>query len=84
MTLTREIGEGAEPWRASAAYLYTLDLDGPALAWEYLRRRADYREHWARTGSRQRDRGAARWGLRFRRGSPARCPASPAALGRQD
>ena len=26
------------PWAAPAAYLYALDLDGPALAWEYLRR----------------------------------------------
>ena len=26
-----------KPWYPTAAYLYTLHLDGPALAWEYLR-----------------------------------------------
>ena len=31
----------AEPWYATAAYLYVLHLDGPALAWEYLRRHPD-------------------------------------------
>lgn len=33
-------------WAVSAAYLYTLDLDGPALAWEYLRRNPAYRSDW--------------------------------------
>ncbi|MFV3093976.1 transcriptional regulator domain-containing protein, partial [Pseudomonas sp. GW6] len=33
----------AEHWYPTAAYLYTLHLDGPALAWEYLRRHPDYR-----------------------------------------
>ncbi|HFT4328118.1 TPA: DUF6499 domain-containing protein, partial [Klebsiella variicola] len=32
----------------TAAYLYTLHLDGPALAWEYLRRNPDYRRDWLR------------------------------------
>ena len=34
------------PWHASAAYLYVLHLDGPALAWEYLRRHPGYRQAW--------------------------------------
>ena len=43
----------AEPWYATAAYLYVLHLDGPALAWEYLRRHPDYRRDWLR-GTRTR------------------------------
>ncbi len=46
----------AEPWYATAAYLYVLHLDDPALAWEYLRRHPDYRHDCrnltARTGER--------------------------------
>ncbi|MGE6335374.1 transcriptional regulator domain-containing protein [Acidovorax sp. NPDC077664] len=50
----------------SAAYLYVLDLDDPALAWEYLRRHPGYRADWAR---RKRVVSFARWGLRCRRRS---------------
>ena len=57
----------AEPspdhWHPSAAYLYVLHLDGPALAWEYLRRDPDYQSDW-----RHRHEGpevAQRWGLRL-------------------
>ena len=42
MTLTH--GDG--PWQATAAYLYTLALPPAALAWEYLRRNARYRDDW--------------------------------------
>jgi hypothetical protein len=57
----------AEPssdhWHPSAAYLYVLHLDAPALAWEYLRRDPDYRHDWLR---RQRHPEVAqRWGLRL-------------------
>nr|WP_232504784.1 DUF6499 domain-containing protein [Acidovorax delafieldii] len=52
----------------SAAYLYVLDLDNPALAWEYLRRHSGYRSDWAR---RKRAVSFARWGLRCRRRSRA-------------
>ena len=40
--------QAAQPphWHASAAYLYVLHLDGPALAWEYLRRHPGYRQAW--------------------------------------
>lgn len=42
-----------------AGYLYVLALDPPDLAWEYLRRRIDYRRQW-------RDQGAGdRFGLCF-------------------
>jgi len=36
----------ADHWHPGAAYLYVLHLDGPALAWEYLRRHPDYRRDW--------------------------------------
>ena len=71
------------PWRATAAYLYTLDLDGPALAWEYLRRHPAYRADWSAMPRAQRHSGAARWGLRFRRRpTPGRTPRT-SALGHQ-
>ena len=66
------------PWVVSAAYLYTLDLDGPALAWEYLRRHPRYRADWAR----RRFVSFGRWGLRKRRGPPSRCARSATALDR--
>lgn len=49
----------AEHWYPTAAYLYMLHLDGPALAWEYLRRHPDYRRDWLRR--RRRPEAAARW-----------------------
>mgnify|MGYP001544835112 CR=1 FL=1 len=52
----------AEPWYATAAYLYVLHLDGPALAWEYLRRHSDYRGDWRH---RRRPDAAQLWGLRL-------------------
>ena len=53
----------SDHWHPSAAYLYVLHLDGPALAWEYLRRDPDYQGDWLR---RQRHPEVAqRWGLRL-------------------
>jgi hypothetical protein len=52
-----------EPWYPTAAYLYVLHLDGPALAWEYLRRNLDYRLDWLRRH--HRPDAAHRWGLRL-------------------
>ncbi|MGN8198097.1 DNA -binding domain-containing protein [Salinisphaera sp. RV14] len=46
----------------AAAYLYVLHLDGPALAWEYLRRHPDYQADWRR---RRRPAAARSWGLRL-------------------
>ncbi len=52
----------AGPWRAMAAYLYIAHLDGPGLAWEYLRRHPEYRRDWrARHSSSAGD--LTRWGL---------------------
>ena len=64
------------PWGVSAAYLYTLDLDGPALAWEYLRRHPQYQADWARRRAASLDR----WGLRQRRRPPSRCARSATVL----
>lgn len=50
-------------WHPTAAYLYVLHLDGPALAWEYLRRNPDYRLDWLRRH--RRLDAAHRWGLRL-------------------
>ena len=53
----------SDHWHPSAAYLYVLHLDGPALAWEYLRRDPDYQRDWLH---RQRHPEVAqRWGLRL-------------------
>ncbi|MBB5217524.1 DUF7011 domain-containing protein [Parapusillimonas granuli] len=50
-------------WHPTAAYLYILHLDRPALAWEYLRRHPDYRHDWLRRL--QRPGAAQNWGLRL-------------------
>ena len=67
------------PWGISAAYLYVLDLDDPAIAWEYLRRHPGYRSDCAR----KRVVSFARWGLRQRRRSGdrrAQCTAAVAVV----
>lgn len=51
-------------WHPSAAYLYVLHLDGPALAWEYLRRNPEYRFAWQNHRHRPQHE-AERWGLRL-------------------
>ncbi|MDY7578742.1 DUF2285 domain-containing protein [Herbaspirillum sp. RTI4] len=51
-------------WHPSAAYLYVLHLDGPGLAWEYLRRNPEYRRAWQRH-RRHPQHDALRWGLRL-------------------
>lgn len=50
-------------WQPSAAYLYVLHLDSAGLAWEYLRRNADYRAAWCHHGTVARN--ALHWGLSF-------------------
>lgn len=53
----------ADYWYPTAAYLYVLHLDAPALAWEYLRRHPDYRRDWLRRH--HRPDAAHAWGLRL-------------------
>lgn len=48
-------------WRPVAAYFYLLQLDGPGLAWEYLRRNSRYVDSWLRKRSSPK---AKYWGLR--------------------
>lgn len=56
--------DAPEPWHPSAAYLYVPHLDGPALAWEYLRRNPDYCRDWWHHRRRASAAAAAhRWGL---------------------
>jgi len=64
--MTMQCDTTGAPWRAAAAYLYALDLDGPALAWEYLRRHPGYRAAWLGAVRRRRADLAPRWGLRCR------------------
>lgn len=53
----------SDHWHPGAAYLYVLHLDGPALAWEYLRRHPCYRRDWQRRH--RHPATAQRWGLRL-------------------
>jgi hypothetical protein len=58
----------ATNWHPTAAYLYVLHLDGPALAWEYLRRNPNYRLDWLHRlveGHRPLGEPARHWGLRL-------------------
>lgn len=50
----------AEQWYPTAAYLYVLQLDDLALAWEYLRRNPEYRRDWR--VRQRRPEAAQRWG----------------------
>src|SRR6185437_8490474 len=69
-------------WKAAAAYLYVLRLDGSALAWEYLRRNHEYREFWRQAGhaNPNPNQGSMHWGLRFHGGPRSRCPSSSSGL----
>lgn len=53
----------AEHWYPTAAYLYVLNLDDLARAWEYLRRNPEYRRDWR--DRQRRPEAAQRWGLRL-------------------
>lgn len=61
------MGARANDWHPAAAYLYALTLDGPALAWEYLRRNPRYRAIYDlhACGSDAEAVLAAPWGLRL-------------------
>lgn len=59
-------------WRDSVPYLRAKDLPAADLAWEFLRRNAEYRRAYAsamRASADAADLMAQRWGLRFRGGS---------------
>lgn len=71
--------EGTD-WRQDAHYDYIEQLDAGDLAWEFLRRNADYKRDYQRAPKRVRNRAAdaltRRWGLRF--------PDSPKPHGQED
>lgn len=54
----------AADWQPTAAYLYVLHLDDPALAWEYLRRNPAYQHDWSRCDA-NFTQPSHRWGLRL-------------------
>lgn len=60
--------EGSD-WRNAANYNYLQSLEPAALAWEFLRRNADYRQDYGRTSREADAMGVdalmARWGVRF-------------------
>ncbi|WP_143476438.1 hypothetical protein [Pseudacidovorax sp. RU35E] len=67
MTIHSSAGTSEAPWCAGAAYLYLLELDGAALAWEYLRRHPAYRSAWRFGRWHGSLHALRRWGLRCRR-----------------
>lgn len=54
-----------------APYLFILDLDPRSLAWEYLRRNPEYRQHWKQTSHHRPAKECSTWHLR-RPEDPAR------------
>ncbi len=78
MTIHHDSADLSAPWRAAAAYLYTLDLGSSALAWEYLRRHTGYRADWL---NRQSCASVSHWGLQSSRKPGVRCaPGTPALV----
>jgi hypothetical protein len=61
-----EMPNSNAPWTVNAAYLYVLHLDGPSLAWEYLRRNPAYQEEWRQCSERDSVKASESWGLQFR------------------
>ena len=63
----------ARNWRDASRYARAEDYPPPALAWEFLRRNADYARTIKVAKGATADRAAGRWGLRFRdRPAPGR------------
>jgi hypothetical protein len=50
-------------WRPREAYQYVASLDGPLLAWEYLRRNARYRADWDQRTHLSAEAACRVWGL---------------------
>jgi hypothetical protein len=64
MPTCRDTDHSSAPCCAAAAYLYALELDGPALAWEFLRRCPGYRMAWQASADPMSSADPLRWGLR--------------------
>ncbi len=50
-------------WRSRNNYQYILGLDGPLLAWEYLRRNPSYQMDWHARNTDSRSSSDRGWGL---------------------
>src|SRR4051812_42536128 len=62
--MQRKRNDRSAAWRHNQHYAYLLRLDGPALAWEYLRRNVNYQRDWtARDSANDNNVVAGRWGL---------------------
>ncbi|MES0110036.1 DUF6499 domain-containing protein [Mesorhizobium sp. M0013] len=74
-------------WRSSSTYDYLDDLAAPNLAWEWLRRNADYQrdyhevEHPDADRQRLAEMMRVRWGLRFPCRSSFQCHRDNGVLG---
>ena len=65
---------GNAGWRKPGDYQYLVELDGPRLAWEYVRRNPHYQDAWRRRDSRKDGGSLHEWGLPRLDRSGARCP----------
>ncbi len=55
--------KGLSAWQNREAFKYTEQLDGPLLAWEYLRRNGAYRTAWNEQNPVELETAARDWGL---------------------
>jgi hypothetical protein len=55
--------KGLSAWQNREAFKYTEQLDGPLLAWEYLRRNRAYRTAWNERNPAEAETSARDWGL---------------------
>ena len=71
-------------WRSSETYDYLDELDSPDLAWEWLRRNAEYQKDYAEADSPSlKSKLQKRWGLQFFRPAVAECWQGSGVLGRR-
>lgn len=52
-------------WKQSDSFRYVASLDGPLLAWEYLRRSLVYRDAWLGRDRESTQGSVVSWGLLF-------------------
>lgn len=77
-------------WRSASEYAYAEELSAPDLAWEWLRRNAQYQHDYASGKQKNKDpQDLTRivrqsWGLRFPDRSAARCVAGCCLLAARD
>ena len=57
------VESGRSAWSSREAYEYNQSLDGPLLAWEYLRRNPDYCHAWRDRDPTEINTSCGNWGL---------------------